>query len=346
LIAPVCDAIGARAARRDDSTTRRELASDARVAMTMTTTTTTTTTRAVAGPRRAARAARVHRRGFVGPSRAVGAPRRARALARDDDDDDDEVTTSSGTTRENAKTPRVLYENDAVVIVNKPPGVSFHSEFEPGALARLRASRDAREERLRAVHRLDKGTSGTLVFAKTADAAKKLSDGFATRAIVKYYVGISGKKPKKKMGTVTGDMARARRKAYKLTNTKDNPAVTKFVSFGAKGRRMFIFRPLTGKTHQLRVCAKSLGAPLLGDDVYSGAVAERCYLHACAIRIPESLGLGPAIQIICSPDEGEAWDLEAFERHFPSALAKDSGAWFDDQPLLRSTLEAMTDESS
>ena len=264
----------------------------------------------------------------------------------DDDDDDDEVTTSSGTTRENAKTPRVLYENDAVVIVNKPPGVSFHSEFEPGALARLRASRDAREERLRAVHRLDKGTSGTLVFAKTADAAKKLSDGFATRAIVKYYVGISGKKPKKKMGTVTGDMARARRKAYKLTNTKDNPAVTKFVSFGAKGRRMFIFRPLTGKTHQLRVCAKSLGAPLLGDDVYSGAVAERCYLHACAIRIPESLGLGPAIQIICSPDEGEAWDLEAFERHFPSALAKDSGAWFDDQPLLRSTLEAMTDESS
>ena len=264
----------------------------------------------------------------------------------DDDDDDDEVTTSSGTTRENAKTPRVLYENDALVIVSKPAGVSFHSEFEPGALARLRASRDAREERLRAVHRLDKGTSGTLVFAKTADAAKKLSDGFATRAIVKYYVGISGKKPKKKMGTVTGDMARARRKAYKLTNTKDNPAVTKFVSFGAKGRRMFIFRPLTGKTHQLRVCAKSLGAPLLGDDVYSGAVAERCYLHACAIRIPESLGLGPAIQIICSPDEGEAWDLEAFERHFPSALAKDSGAWFDDQPLLRSTLEAMTDESS
>ena len=69
----------------------------------------------------------------------------------------------------------MLYENDALVIVSKPPGVSFHSEFEPGALARLRASRDAREERLRAVHRLDKGTSGALVFAKTADAAKKLA---------------------------------------------------------------------------------------------------------------------------------------------------------------------------
>ena len=299
-------------------------------------TTTTGAPRAVAGPRRAARAARIGRRNFTGPSR------RARALARDDDDgdDDDEATISS-------ETPRVLYENDALVIVSKPAGVSFHSEFEPGALARLRASRDAREERLRAVHRLDKGTSGALVFAKTADAAKKLARGFATRTIVKYYVGVSGKKPKKKMGTVTGDMARARRKAYKLTNTKDNPAVTKFVSFGAKGRRMFIFRPLTGKTHQLRVCAKSLGAPLLGDDVYSGEVpADRCYLHACAIRIPESLGLGPAIQIICSPDEGEAWDLDAFERHFPSALANDLGAWFDDQPLLRSTLEAMTDVSA
>ena len=135
-------------------------------------TTTTGAPRAVAGPRRAARAARVRRRGFVGPSRAVGAPRRARALARDDDDGDDD---DEATTRENAKTPRVLYENDALVIVSKPPGVSFHSEFEPGALARLRASRDAREERLRAVHRLDKGTSGALVFAKTADAAKKLA---------------------------------------------------------------------------------------------------------------------------------------------------------------------------
>ena len=296
-----------------------------------------------AAPRGDARAGMVRNARIARVTRAVGARWSARAVARDDDDD---VTTSSDTSRENAKTPRVLYENEALVIVSKPSGVSFHSEFEPGALARLRASRDA-GERLRAVHRLDKGTSGTLVFAKTADAAKKLARGFATRAIVKYYVGISSKKPKKKMGTVTGDIVQARRKAFKLSNTKDNPAVTKFVSFGAKRRRMFIFRPVTGKTHQLRVTAKSLGAPLLGDDTYAGEAAERCYLHACAIRIPESLGLGPAIQIICSPDEGEAWDLEAFEGYFPSALANDLGAWFADQPLLRSTLEeTMTDESA
>ena len=242
--------------------------------------------------------------------------------------------------------PRVLFENEAVVVVDKPPGMSFHSERGPGALQTTRASRGEGGGALLSVHRLDKPTSGILVFAKTPEARDALSRAFEEKKIVKYYVGVSAKRPKKKMGTVLGDMKQARRKAYMLTPTTENPAETKFVSFGALGSggravRMFVFRPLTGKTHQLRVTAKSLGSALLGDDTYGGeSGVDRMYLHACAMRIPASVGIGPAIQIICSPvGSGDEWDSAAFERYFPETLANDMGAWFNDQPLLRSTID-------
>ena len=66
--------------------------------------------------------------------------------------------------------------------------------------------------------------------------------------------------------------------------------------------RLIVARPLTGKTHQIRVAAKSIGAPLLGDSLYGGGKADRLYLHAAAIRIPE-LGLDAR----ASPDSGASF---------------------------------------
>lgn len=244
-----------------------------------------------------------------------------------------------------AVAPVVLYENDALIVVNKRSGQSFHSEFEPGTLASLRSARDDEDERLYSVHRLDKGTSGVLVFAKTKEAARALSEAFEKRLIVKYYVGVSSKRPKRKMGTVIGDMKASRRSQWMLLQSRNNPSETKFLSFGCasgtdgvSGRRMFIFKPITGRTHQLRVAAKSLGAALIGDSTYGGLANTRLYLHAAAIRIPD-LGFGPPVQIICSPvSADEDWDSEAFDKYFPQELAENYGVWFDDQPLLRSSL--------
>ena len=264
------------------------------------------------------------------------------------DDESSSSWSSSG------RAPRVLFENAHVVIINKYPNTSFHSEFEPGVVATVRALRatEGIEGEVFGVHRLDKHTSGILILAKTKAAASALSKAFEERKIVKYYVGVSVKKPKKKMGTVEGDMTRSRSKAWMLTrSTSRASAVTKFVSFGARGangapRRMFIFKPLTGKTHQLRVAAKSLGAALLGDDIYSSGAGNesataprRLYLHAAAIRIPSLYDGFDAIQVICDPsDDGDEWDAEAFSTHFPPELARDFGEWFPDSPLLRSAL--------
>lgn len=183
-----------------------------------------------------------------------------------------------------------IIENTAdFVVIYKKPDASFHSESSaPGLFETLRGREGFPE--LFPVHRLDKVTSGLMVMAKNAETNRALVTAFALREVDKFYLAISAKKPLKKQGLVKGDMAPARRGAWKLLPTTENPAVTQFFSKAfAEGGRIFLLRPRTGKTHQLRVALKSLGAPILGDALYSGALtlghqpADRTYLHAFSI---------------------------------------------------------------
>ncbi len=182
--------------------------------------------------------------------------------------------------------------------------------------------------RLYGVHRLDKVTSGILLLAKSKEVAGMLSRSFQDKTVTKYYVALTNKKPKKKkQGWVRGDMKVARRGAWKLipstsskakgeeNMTNSNYAVTRFFTAGLGNcqfeddawsdihthtdqtkassisfpRTMILFRPHTGKTHQLRVAAKSLGLPILGDVLYDDAndakKVRRTYLHAVAMQV-------------------------------------------------------------
>lgn len=131
------------------------------------------------------------------------------------------------------------------------------------------------------VHRLDKVTSGCLLLALTADAASHLSQQFQAKTIDKYYLAISHKKPSKKQGSVIGGMRKIRDGKWALTREQENFSVTQFFNKGiGGGLRLFVLKPHTGKTHQLRVAMKSLGSPILGDTPYSGQHSDRTYLHA------------------------------------------------------------------
>ena len=134
------------------------------------------------------------------------------------------------------------------------------------------------------VHRLDKMTSGLLLLARHAQAASILSQQFQQRTVEKYYLALSDQKPRKKQGLIKGDMERSRRGSWKLTTGLRNPAITRFFSCAPMpGLRLFLLRPLTGKTHQLRVALKSVGAAIIGDTRYHGVSepsADRGYLHA------------------------------------------------------------------
>ncbi|NOU49360.1 TIGR01621 family pseudouridine synthase [Pseudoalteromonas sp. JBTF-M23] len=168
------------------------------------------------------------------------------------------------------------------VVAHKTAGSSFHSESDIGFVVQLERQLGIK---LYAVHRLDKVTSGLLILAKSSAAANGLSQLFAHREIDKAYLALITDKPKKKQGWIKGDMGKARRGAYKLLKTCDNPALTRLYSMSLEpGLRACILKPFTGKTHQLRVALKSLSAPILGDELYGGQSADRVYLHAYALR--------------------------------------------------------------
>ncbi|MFC3032084.1 TIGR01621 family pseudouridine synthase [Pseudoalteromonas fenneropenaei] len=193
----------------------------------------------------------------------------------------------------------VLHHHDFVVAY-KPAGVSFHSETEAGFVVLLEAQLGIK---LYAVHRLDKVTSGLIILATHSGAASMLTDMFSNRVIDKFYLALIDAKPKKKQGWVKGDMAKARRGAYKLLKTSDNPAITRFYSQSiAEGLRAVVLKPFSGKTHQLRVALKSLAAPILGDELYGGTQSDRVYLHAYALSL---VWQGEQIQLQAPPVEGQ-----------------------------------------
>lgn len=168
------------------------------------------------------------------------------------------------------------------------------------------------DEKLYLIHRLDKMTSGLLLLGRNRQAASQLSANFAVREVEKYYLAIGSKKPKKKQGVVIGDMTRSRRSSWKLESSRENPAVTQFFSTAAGcGRRLFLCKPHTGKTHQIRVALRSVGSGITGDDIYGCEAADRGYLHAYALRFPYQ---GTLQQFICQPEPGELWQTEEVQQ--------------------------------
>lgn len=206
----------------------------------------------------------------------------------------------------------VVDETDDFVIVNKPVGQLVHGDGSLSVLAELKTQLNL--ACLHPVHRLDKETSGLLLFAKTEQANRELCEAFAARHVNKFYVALTAGKPKKKQGLIKGDMAKSRGGSFKLLNSTNNPAMTYLKSFGCEGGpRLWLLKPVTGKTHQLRVALKAWSCPIMGDERYGAVQSDRLYLHAYQLSFP----LGQKHYTYrCLPEAGEY-----FNQHFGERLA-------------------------
>lgn len=252
----------------------------------------------------------------------------------------------------------ILLETPHVIIVHKPPGIQFHNNEQSlgvcNLLRRQLLAQNGMQEnfRLYPVHRLDAMTSGCLMFAKHRDAARELASSFrSTDGVAKYYVALSRRKPSRKSGSIIGDMERSRRGAWKLMRTRTNPAITRFVSTTMSDEyhenqtptRVFLLKPVTGKTHQIRVALKSLGSPVAGDVRYADAgqakLEERGYLHCAALR---TRLYGEVIQVKCAPDNGKSFTNGAFQSifqgWFPDGMIYSHESWFPESKLLQSSI--------
>ena len=209
----------------------------------------------------------------------------------------------------------LVFEHPDFIVIDKPAGLSFHGQNSEDDVYQMGIVDLAKQQfgftELWPVHRLDQMTSGLLILAKSANAAAEFGKQFAHHHIQKFYLALGDKKPKKKQGWVKGDMESARRGSYKLLKTLNNPAITQFISESIQPNlRAYLLKPHTGKTHQLRVMMKSIGAPIIGDTRYHDATLagqqDRGYLHAYALQFNWK---NQSIEIIQPPQEGALFEL-------------------------------------
>src|SRR5438132_5791059 len=188
----------------------------------------------------------------------------------------------------------VLYEDEDLIVINKPPGLVVH----PGAGQRHgtlvnallhhfpKLSGIGGQERPGIVHRLDKETSGCLVVAKTDEAHRGLSAQFEARNVEKIYLALVAGKLRRRTGTIEEKIGRhpVARQRMSVTSKRGRAAKTEYRVISASDEMSLLECKLhSGRTHQIRVHLHHLGHPVLGDKVYGvkfAKIFERQMLHA------------------------------------------------------------------
>jgi len=206
-----------------------------------------------------------------------------------------------------------LYEDDHIIIINKPTGFSVH----PGAGEKTETILDLLlfeypdlknipdTDRPGIVHRLDKETTGVLIIAKTLQAQRRLQKAFKRREVKKTYQALVKGKVRFRIGTINKSLMRNPRHRTKfmvdqtLVNQHAREAITQYrvVSSSSQYSWLKIF-PKTGRTHQIRVHMAGIGHPVLGDRLYGDIHSfERLALHAYGIEFQHPVS---GLTICCS----------------------------------------------
>jgi 23S rRNA pseudouridine1911/1915/1917 synthase len=195
----------------------------------------------------------------------------------------------------------VAYEDEHVLVVDKPAGVVVHPArgHEHGTLVQALAGRVAGgddPERPGIVHRLDRDTSGLLVLARSDAAHAALKALLARRKLVREYLALVEGRPPARSGTIDAPLGRDRRVRTRIsTDTEEGrEAITHFeVERALPDDTLLRVRLETGRTHQIRAHLLAIGHPVAGDREYGGTGRHglgRQFLHAARLAFPHPLG--------------------------------------------------------
>ena len=204
----------------------------------------------------------------------------------------DEITVELPEQTADATDIPVLYEDEDIVVINKPAGVLTHAK---GGISQEHTVADMLQplttfasdtNRAGIVHRLDRETSGVLVGARTPAAAEFLQKQFAQRTTKKTYIAVVEGAPKHTEALIDLPIGRspAKPSTFRVDPKGKSAQTTYYVLDVQNDKSLVKLQPKTGRTHQLRVHMAHIGHPIVGDIVY-GKSAQRMFLHAYQLEL-------------------------------------------------------------
>jgi len=205
---------------------------------------------------------------------------------------DDEIIIELPKTKLTPVEIPIIFENDNVVVVDKPVGMLSHSKgaFNPEfTVADFMKDKYQGEqtERTGIVHRLDRTTSGVMICAKNDEASKFLQKQFSTRKVEKTYLALLSTMPDDQDAMIDVPIERNPKMPSTFrVGPNGKPSQTEFSVLKEKNGKVLVeLHPATGRTHQLRVHMAFMDLAIIGDSVYGGAPAERVMLHAYKLEL-------------------------------------------------------------
>lgn len=189
----------------------------------------------------------------------------------------------------------IIFEDENVTVINKPAGILTHAkgapleEFTVGEFMRGRTTDKPESNRPGIVHRLDRDTSGVIICARNPETQSFLQRQFSERNVKKTYIAILSGVPKQAEAIIRLPIERNPKamSTYRI-NANGRPAETQYKVIWCDDKTSLVkLKPLTGRTHQLRVHMAHLGTPILYDRFYGkiGKHNERLALHAQILEI-------------------------------------------------------------
>ncbi len=224
----------------------------------------------------------------------------------------------------------ILYMDKSVIVLNKPAGLATQggsglTRHVDGMLDQLAFEKN---QRPRLVHRLDRDTSGVLVIARTVPAAAALARSLAQRDASKIYWALTRGVPQQKRGTIKAALAKEgargaeRMEIVERESDDAKHAITDYAVVDRAGEEFawVAAKPVTGRTHQIRVHLASLGTPIVGDFKYGaqdargkGGIADRLHLHARSIDIARPDGGRLHVTAPLPAHMMKSWELLGFD---------------------------------
>ncbi|HYT47049.1 MAG TPA: RluA family pseudouridine synthase [Burkholderiales bacterium] len=224
-----------------------------------------------------------------------------------------------------------LYEDADVLVLDKPMGLAVQggSGTVRHVDGMLEVLRDAKGQRPRLVHRLDKDTAGCLLVAKTRFAASALAKSFRSRAARKIYWALVAGVPKPRQGRISTFLVKeelesdSRMRVARHGEEGASHAVTYYAVVETAARQLawLSLKPVTGRTHQLRAHCAHIGHPIVGDPKYfskenwelPGGLQNRLHLLARRIVVPHPRGEKIDVTAQLPPHMVQTWNLLGFD---------------------------------